>query len=118
MLCKILARSHVMTPTTHAEKAQAHLDAVATHRSALDELYVDPHHDRRRAASLHDQIRLGLKLAEVNAELAIVDAIVLSSKMPEVDRNARAYGWEVGQGQEPSAQLVTTPGNPFVEAGA
>lgn len=60
---------------SHIATAQAGLASVAVYRDALDDLYATPNHDRRRAASLHDQIRMGLKVAEVNALLAIAEQL-------------------------------------------
>lgn len=38
------------------------------------------------------------------------------SDLAEIDRNARAYGWEVGRrGIEPTAVTETSEGNPFID---
>lgn len=33
----------------------------------------------------------------------------------EIDRNARAYGWDVGQGAPLDDQIESRPGNPFLD---
>lgn len=33
----------------------------------------------------------------------------------EIDRNARAYGWEVGRGQGCGQQVKASPDNPFMD---
>lgn len=35
--------------------------------------------------------------------------------LAEVDRNARAYGYEIGRGAPITAQLDATDGNPFLD---
>jgi hypothetical protein len=35
--------------------------------------------------------------------------------LESICRNARAYAWEVGHGQEMTPRLSTTPGNPFLD---
>lgn len=35
-------------------------------------------------------------------------------EIEELDRNARAYGWEIGRGQPIGPQIETTPDNPFL----
>jgi hypothetical protein len=49
---------------------------------------------------------------ETAADAAADAVMVLVGK---VDQNARAYGWEVGNGQDPTDVLAVTDGNPFVE---
>lgn len=36
-------------------------------------------------------------------------------EIQEMDRNARAYGWEIGRGQAIGPEIDTTPGNPFLD---
>lgn len=36
-------------------------------------------------------------------------------QVEEIDRNARAYGWEIGRGQMLGVQVDTTENNPFME---
>jgi hypothetical protein len=38
-----------------------------------------------------------------------------AAQLDEIDRNARAYGWEIGRGQSISEQVETTEGNPFLD---
>lgn len=42
-----------------------------------------------------------------------VDAIANDGFLLEIDRNARAYGWEIGNGQTIARQIDVTEGNPF-----
>lgn len=42
-----------------------------------------------------------------------VDALVKDSYIMEVDRNARAYGWEIGRGSEIKPMIQMTDDNPF-----
>jgi hypothetical protein len=37
--------------------------------------------------------------------------------LESIDRNARAYGWEIGRGQALSTQVDVTEGNPFMDTG-
>ena len=46
---------------------------------------------------------------------AAADAVMALAE--SIDRNARAYGWEVGRGKDAADVVVTTEGNPFVEDG-
>ena len=36
-------------------------------------------------------------------------------ELSEVDRAARAYGWEIGRGQSLAEQVETSPDNPFMD---
>lgn len=38
----------------------------------------------------------------------------VSINVEESDRNARAYGWEIGRGHPLVQELMTTPDNPFM----
>lgn len=40
---------------------------------------------------------------------------LLCDQTDEIDRNARAYGWEIGRGQIISKKLNTSEGNPFMD---
>jgi hypothetical protein len=33
----------------------------------------------------------------------------------EIDRQARAYGWEIGHGKELNKEIHTSPDNPFMD---
>jgi len=37
-------------------------------------------------------------------------------ELTELDRNARAYGWEIGRGAVLGRQVESSPGNPFLDA--
>lgn len=39
---------------------------------------------------------------------------VLPENMAEIDRNARAYGWEIGHGEDLAEVVDATDGNPFL----
>lgn len=61
-----------MTSSEHHTKALRHLEASIVARQYLDDLYARPGEvDKRVVAQLHDQIRMGMKLAEVHATLAV-----------------------------------------------
>jgi len=62
---------------THVTKAREHLAAVEASIGHLHDLYSKPWSNERgeRVAESHQRIREGSKLAEVNALLAIADAV-------------------------------------------
>jgi hypothetical protein len=107
----------------------------------LAEVHARPPRDRRRdappptgahrmSAESRESIRAAIRAAISNAyhadrrtwrtmEQAADDAAdAVMVLVASIDRNARAYGWEVGMGSERSERIETTPGNPFVEDGA
>ena len=56
----------------HRDRALRHLEASLAARDALSDLFATGRPvDRARIAHLHDEVRLGVKLAQVNALLAI-----------------------------------------------
>ena len=68
-----------MTTTTgnqHRDRALRHLEASLAARDALSDLFATGRPvDRARIAHLHDEVRLGVKLAQVNALLAVEDQL-------------------------------------------
>lgn len=59
------------TPNEHHAAAVRHLEAVQATRLHLDGLYASPAASRLEIAAAHDQIRHGLKLADLHAALAV-----------------------------------------------
>lgn len=65
---------------THSQTALAHLDAVRETAAHIEDLHSDPHRtDRAEIAKGYDQIRQGLKIAEVHALLAVAEAVEKSN---------------------------------------
>lgn len=61
-----------MTTPSHRDRALNHLAAAQTSNDLLADLYRSGETvDRRHIAELHEQVRLGVKLAQVQALLAI-----------------------------------------------
>lgn len=49
------------------------------------------------------------------SEQQVRAGIIVGEDMQEIDRNARAYGWEIGRGRALSQIIDMTPGNPFAD---
>lgn len=61
-----------MTSPSHHDRALAHLEAARASNDALADIYARGNSiDRGHIAELHAQVRLGVKLAQVEALLAI-----------------------------------------------
>lgn len=100
--------------TTHGDNATAHLAATRAAIDEVDRLHEMRPHDRAGIAAGYDRVRQGFKFAEIHALLAIAEH--LATNLAEVDRNARAYGFEVGRGHAPTAVLHASSDNPFVRS--
>lgn len=61
--------------TTHADKAREHIAATRAAIEHVEHLHQNRSHDRAGIAAAYDAVRQGLKLAEVNALLAISDEL-------------------------------------------
>ena len=64
----------VTTSARYVSEAASHLEAVKVFRQALTDAYAERSQDRARIGDLHQAIGFGLKVAEVNALLAIATA--------------------------------------------
>lgn len=64
-----------MESISHRDTALDHLSAVVQTAHHLDDLHRGPHVDRAEVAKGYDQIRRGLKIAEVHALLAVAEAV-------------------------------------------
>lgn len=61
-------------------------------------------------------------LADIDATLDelrqyLANFLLLPGRLEEIDRNARAYGFEVGRGKDPKGVIHTSPDNPFMDKG-
>lgn len=54
-------------------------------------------------------------IADARMIVDLLNAVYVTDNTTEVDRNARAYGWEIGRGQPIGWEIKTTPGNPFLD---
>ena len=64
-----------MSHSSHTDKSLAHLAAVVQTSRHLDDLHGNPAASRADIAKGYDQIRQGLKIAEVHALLAVAEAV-------------------------------------------
>lgn len=55
------------------------------------------------------------QLAQTNTIGADRMARALLKTQEEADRNARAFGWEIGHGQELGKVIESSPDNPFLD---
>lgn len=67
---------------THRQKAVRHIEASKAAAAALQDAYAAPRHDRALIADLNADINRGLKIAEIEAVLAVADAIEANASAP------------------------------------
>lgn len=48
-------------------------------------------------------------------EMLMGEKTYTQKQVDEIDRSARAYGWEIGNGQSIVAKLNTSKSNPFMD---
>lgn len=61
--------------SNHRQQAIAHLASAKAAALALRDAYGQPRHDRAHIADLNAEIGRGLKIAEIEATLAVAEAI-------------------------------------------
>lgn len=75
----------------HRDKAVATISAVKAMATALRDQYDQPQHDRATIADLNAEISRGLKIAEIEATLAIAEAIEARERPPGIRMQAEAF---------------------------
>lgn len=70
--------------SNHRQQAIAHLDSARAAARQLREAYDAPSHDRAYVADLNAEVSRGLKIAEIEATLAVAEAIEKGSKTARV----------------------------------
>lgn len=70
--------------SNHRQQAIAHLDAAKAAALALRDAYSQPSHDRAQVADLNAVVSRGLKIAEIEATLAVAEAITKADRVTRV----------------------------------
>lgn len=82
--------------STHADEARHFADEAETNDAALRNLYADGRRDSARIAEVHQSLRTSLKLAEVNALLAIADEVRRLREAVAEQHHSRTGEWLTG----------------------